>query len=42
VPAALAGDTSQGSFEIEFIGDRRTATIITEPLFDPTGARVRS
>ena len=42
VPRALADDTGKGSFEIEIIGDRRQATIITEPLFDPTGAKMRS
>jgi dimethylglycine dehydrogenase len=42
VPAALAGDTAQGAFEIEIIGEQRKATIITEPLFDPTGAKMRS
>ena len=28
---------AEGAFEIEIIGDRRKATIITEPLFDPEG-----
>jgi dimethylglycine dehydrogenase len=41
VPAALAGNLGQGAFEIEIIGDRRTASILSEPLFDPTGARMR-
>ncbi len=41
VPKELAGDTGKGAFEIEIIGERRKATIITEPLFDPEGARMR-
>ena len=42
VPKELAGDTSQGAFEIEIIGENRKATIITEPPFDPEGKRMRS
>ncbi len=42
VPKALAEDTAAGAFEIEIIGEQRKATIITEPLFDPTGAKMRS
>ena len=42
VPKELADDTGKGAFEIEIIGDRRKATIITEPLFDPTGSKMRS
>ncbi len=41
VPKELAGDTGKGAFEIEIIGDRRKATVIAEPLFDPEGARMR-
>jgi dimethylglycine dehydrogenase len=41
VPKDLAGDTDTGAFEIEIIGDRRKATVITQPLFDPEGARMR-
>src|SRR5215470_9475950 len=41
VPRALAGDTGKGSFEIEIIGDRRRATVITEPPFDPQAQRMR-
>jgi dimethylglycine dehydrogenase len=41
VPRALAGDTGKGAFEIEIIGDRRRATIITEPPFDPQAQRMR-
>jgi dimethylglycine dehydrogenase len=41
VPKDLAGITEAGAFEIEIIGDNRKATIITEPLFDPEGKRMR-
>ncbi|WP_373504579.1 FAD-dependent oxidoreductase [Aestuariivirga sp.] len=41
VPKELAGDTEQGAFEIEIIGENRKATIITEPPFDPEGKRMR-
>ena len=41
VPKELAGKTGKGSFEVEILGERRHATIITEPLFDPEGARMR-
>jgi dimethylglycine dehydrogenase len=41
VPKELAGDTGQGAFEVEIIGEMRKATIITEPLFDPKGERMR-
>ncbi len=42
VPKEIAVyETGKGAFEIEIIGDRRKATIITEPLFDPEGARMR-
>jgi dimethylglycine dehydrogenase len=40
-PRALAADGSNGAFEIGSIGDRRKATIIPEPLFDPQGKRMR-
>jgi dimethylglycine dehydrogenase len=39
VPKELAA--SNGSFEIEIIGDRRKATIISGPLFDPEAKRMR-
>jgi dimethylglycine dehydrogenase len=42
VPTEIAADTAQGAFEIEIIGENRKATIITEPLFDPEGKRMRS
>jgi dimethylglycine dehydrogenase len=41
VPKQHASETGKGAFEIEIIGERRKATIITEPLFDPEGARMR-
>jgi dimethylglycine dehydrogenase len=41
VPKELAVDTANGAFEIEIIGEMRKATIITEPLFDPKGERMR-
>ncbi len=41
VPRELAGDTGKGAFEIEIIGEKRKATIIAQPLFDPEGKRMR-
>ncbi len=41
VPKELAGTVAHGAFEIEILGERRPATIIAEPLFDPSGARMR-
>ena len=41
VPCALAADTAAAAFEVEILGERRAATIITEPLFDPAGQRMR-
>jgi len=42
VPAALAKRDEQGLFEIEILGVRRAARINREPLFDPTGSKMRS
>ncbi len=42
VPKTLAGETAAGAFEIEILGERRKATIIVAPLFDPEGARMRA
>jgi dimethylglycine dehydrogenase len=42
IPKELAGETGADAFEIEIIGEMRKSTIITEPLFDPAGARMRS
>ncbi len=39
VPAALANDGE--AFEIEILGEKRRANIITEVLFDPDGAQMR-
>jgi dimethylglycine dehydrogenase len=41
VPKELAGDLSSGAFEIEILGERRKATILAEPPFDPSGSRMR-
>jgi dimethylglycine dehydrogenase len=43
VPTALASPDGPGSagFEIEIIGRRRPARLQPEPLFDPTGSRMR-
>jgi dimethylglycine dehydrogenase len=41
VPAALAEDENEGLFEIEILGHRRPARIAVEPLFDPTGEKMR-
>lgn len=40
VEAAVADDP--GEFEIEIIGRRRPATLLTEPVLDPTGERMRA
>jgi dimethylglycine dehydrogenase len=41
LPREIAREMGKGVFEIEIIGERRPATIIAEPLFDPEGARMR-
>ena len=41
VPAPLAENESKGLFEIEILGHRRAARINVEPLFDPTGEKMR-
>jgi dimethylglycine dehydrogenase len=41
VPTALAAPGTTG-FEIEIIGDRRPAHLLSEPLLDPTGTRMRA
>lgn len=38
----LAGETGEGAFEIEILGQRRKATIADTPLFDANGSRMRS
>ena len=40
VPAPLA--TPGAEFEVEIIGHRRPARLLTEPAFDPTGERMRA
>ncbi len=42
IPNALGTHTDKGMFKIELRGQRYPARLITEPLFDPTGARMRS
>jgi dimethylglycine dehydrogenase len=41
IPAGLAVDGATG-FEIEIIGERRPASLLFEPSFDPQGERMRS
>jgi dimethylglycine dehydrogenase len=41
VPTALAAPGTTG-FEIEIIGDRRPAHLLSEPLLDPAGTRMRA
>jgi dimethylglycine dehydrogenase len=41
VPTALSEDESEGLFQIEILGERRPARINVEPLFDPTGEKMR-
>ena len=41
VPVALAADVRAHAFEVEILGDRRPASILAEPPFDPSGARMR-
>ena len=40
VPKEIAAETD--GFEIEIIGDRRKATRLAEPIFDPKGERMRA
>jgi dimethylglycine dehydrogenase len=40
VPAELACEVK--GFEVEVVGRRRPATRAAEPLFDPSGSRLRS
>jgi dimethylglycine dehydrogenase len=39
---ALAGGTDGAKWEIEILGERRTARLQIDPLFDPTGAKARA
>lgn len=42
VEAAVADDPGAGRFQIEIIGERRPACLLTEPVLDPAGTRMRS
>lgn len=42
IPATLAETTDSNFFAIEILGQRFAANLITEPLFDPTGSKMRS
>ena len=39
VPAAIAH--ADGGFEVELLGERRPATLVRQPLYDPEGTRMR-
>ncbi|MEM6614929.1 MAG: FAD-dependent oxidoreductase [Pseudomonadota bacterium] len=41
VPSDLASPATNGSFEIEVLGERRSARLQDAPLFDPDGQRMR-
>ncbi|MFZ1906037.1 MAG: FAD-dependent oxidoreductase [Steroidobacteraceae bacterium] len=41
VPRLLSSTTAPRAFEVEILGERRAATIINEPPFDPGGSRMR-
>jgi dimethylglycine dehydrogenase len=41
IPADLATETADDAFEIEILGERRRATILHEPPFDPKAERMR-
>jgi len=40
IPARFA-EATDAPFEVEIIGERRKATLLTDPLFDPAGERMR-
>ena len=40
VPPDMIAEGAQ--FEIEILGEMRPATLVTEPLFDPKGERLRA
>lgn len=42
IPAELAENETEGLFEIEILGIRQSARINVDPLFDPTGEKMRS
>ena len=41
VPAEYAGETAEGAFEIEILGEMCKATVLPEPPFDPKAERMR-
>lgn len=41
VPTDLDGHKPNGRFEVEILGERRKATLVTMPPFDPKGERMR-
>jgi len=41
VPSRLANDTTDAAFEIEILGERRKATLLVDPPFDPEARRMR-
>lgn len=41
VPVGLATAANARAFEIEILGERRAATVLNEPPFDPEGSRMR-
>jgi dimethylglycine dehydrogenase len=41
IPSALANEAASGGFEVEILGERRPARIISKPPFDPEGTRMR-
>ncbi len=42
IPTPVADKIEEGFFEIEILGKRYPAQLIPEPLFDPTGSKMRS
>lgn len=41
IPSVLAEREEEGLFEVEILGQRRAAKLAIEPLFDPTGSKMR-
>jgi dimethylglycine dehydrogenase len=41
IPSALANEAASGGFEVEILGERREARILSQPPFDPEGTRMR-
>ncbi|WP_268890629.1 aminomethyltransferase family protein [Curvivirga aplysinae] len=41
VPSEVATDVAANAFEVEIMGERRPATLLTEPPFDPKAERMR-